>query len=85
MTIKKSKKHYTFHFILHTIITDKILTFKDAEVRDRNQKIFLKSVTLFKLFYILLLDGITVNTFFQIDIELQELVMITYSKILLDG
>lgn len=32
------KKRYTFHFILHTIIADKILTFKDAEARDRNQQ-----------------------------------------------
>lgn len=31
-------KHYTFHFILHTIIADNILTFKDAETRDRNQQ-----------------------------------------------
>lgn len=31
-------KHYAFRFILHTIIADKILTFKDAEVRDRNQQ-----------------------------------------------
>ena len=31
-------KYYAFRFILHTIIADKILTFKDAEVRDRNQQ-----------------------------------------------
>lgn len=32
------KKRYTFHFILHIIIADKILTFKDTEARDRNQQ-----------------------------------------------
>ena len=81
MTIKKSKKHYTFHFILHTIITDKILTFKiqkPATETSKSAKIahfwllyffeifFSKSVTLFKLFCILLLDGKPLILFFKL-------------------